>query len=256
MKTGYTHIFAIVDRSGSMQAIRTDTEGGLNSYVKDQAALPGECRFTITQFDTEFEVVHDDLPAAQVPPFRLVPRGATALYDAIGRTCAMLGEKFAAMPEDERPEKVIGLILTDGAENSSQEFTAATVKEVIDRQTKNYGWTFTYLGANQDAILTAGTIGIAAGQAINYAHTGKGTADVFLAASAATTRSRGGSGFSYSTAERRAAADGGTAGYSAIPDFGGSSYSPGGSSDGGASPSYGDSGSAGSGDGGGGGGSW
>lgn len=207
-KQGYTHVLAVIDRSGSMESIRTDTQGGFNTYVQDQGAQPGECRFTVVQFDNHYEVVARDVLAAELPAYVLVPRGSTALYDTIVRACRELGEKLAAMPEDERPEQVVVMILTDGHENASVEANADTVKAVIDRQTQDYSWTFTFLGANQDAILTAQTIGIAAGAALTYAPTGQGVGSTFAAASAATTRSRSGGGYSYTNEERSAAMGG------------------------------------------------
>ncbi len=203
----YTHILAIIDRSGSMERIKSDTEGGFNAYVKDQAAAPGHCRFTVVQFDTEYEVIHDDVPAGDLPEFVLHPRGSTALHDAIGRGCSELGTKLAALSEDQRPGKVIVLILTDGKENASQEFSGHTVRDLVERQRNEYQWEFTFMGANQDAVLTAQTMGIPTAAAVTYGASAEGVSSVFAAASAATTRSRSGGGpLTYTRAERAAAA--------------------------------------------------
>lgn len=210
-RPGYTHILAIIDRSFSMTAIKHDTEAGFNGFVKEQAAAPGECRFDVVQFDDVYEVVHTNMPAAEVPSFTLAPRNNTALFDAIGRGCTELGQRLAALPEDQRPDKVIVMILTDGQENASREWNAQRVRELVQRQTGDYSWTFTFLGANQDAVLTAGTIGIPQASAVTYDYSGAGVGAVFAAASAGTLRARSGQGYSY-TEEERAAAGGSDAG--------------------------------------------
>jgi hypothetical protein len=207
-KQGYTHILAIIDRSGSMAKIKTDTEGGFNSLVKEQATAPGECRFDIVQFDDVYEVVHTNVPAGAVPPFELVPRNTTALYDAIGRGSTELGARLAALPEDQRPDNVIVMVLSDGDENASVEFTSEMVAELIERQTKDYSWTFTFLGSNQDAVLTGAGLNIPMATSLTYEASGRGVGVAMASASSATLRSRSGGGYSYSKEERRAAAGG------------------------------------------------
>ena len=207
-KQGYTHILAIIDRSGSMQSIKSDTEGGFNTYVQDQVAAPGECRFTVVQFDNRHDLVYNDVPANQVLLYSLEPRGTTALYDAIGWACQELGERLAQMSEELRPEHVVVLILTDGYENASTDYDSKTIREIIQRQETDYSWTFTFLGANQDAILTAETMGIASAAALSYTASAAGVQGTFAAASAATTRSRSGGGYGYTDEERLAAMGG------------------------------------------------
>ena len=163
-----THIAFLLDRSGSMQSIKDDTEGGFNAFIAEQRKEPGECRVTLAQFDNEYEEVYRDLPLAEVPALRLVPRGSTALLDSIGRLVTSTGERLAALPEDERPGIVIVGIMTDGHENASREWTHPAVKALIEQQTKTYGWQFLYLGADQDAIEVGSSIGVAAANSMTY----------------------------------------------------------------------------------------
>ncbi len=163
-----THIAFLLDRSGSMQSIKDDTEGGFNAFIAEQRKEPGECRVTLAQFDNEYEEVYRDLPLAEVPALRLVPRGSTALLDSIGRLVTSTGERLAALPEDERPGIVIVGIMTDGHENASREWTHQAVKALIEQQTKTYGWQFLYLGADQDAIEVGSSIGVAAANSMTY----------------------------------------------------------------------------------------
>lgn len=195
-----TEIIAILDRSGSMSAVKTDTEGAFDNYVADQRKVPGEAKLSLVQFDTKIETVYATRPLAKVPPLELKPRGLTALYDAIGFTVVDFGEQFARMGEDARPGKVIVVILTDGEENSSQEWTAARLKPLIEEQTTKYGWTFLYLGANQDAVFEGGKIGINAQNSLTY---DVGSMDVTVAAaSAATTATRSGTFHGFSDEDR------------------------------------------------------
>lgn len=210
MKQGYTHVLVIVDRSGSMSVIKEDTQGGLNTYVADQAAQPGECRITLVEFDTKIDTVHQDVAAADMPSYVLHPRGGTALYDAIGQSCSELGAALAAKPEEERPAHVVVVILTDGHENSSREYTLPVVKEMVERQTAEWNWEFTFLGANQDAVLTGQGLGIAFERSLTYAATPDGVANTFAVASASTSMLRSGGGFHYSQADRDAAMGGDT----------------------------------------------
>ena len=115
---------------------------------------------TLVQFDTEYEFLHRGVPVQQVPPYRLVPRGMTALLDAVGRAINETGERLAKMDETDRPGLVVFVVMTDGEENSSKEFSKDQVKQMITHQQEKYGWHFTFLGANQDAFAEAGALGI------------------------------------------------------------------------------------------------
>lgn len=169
MRSDLTDITLVVDRSGSMQEIRDDAEGGVNAFIAAQAQAPGDAFLTLVQFDTEYEFVHQGTPIRDVGPYTLYPRGSTALLDAVGRAINETGERLAKMPEAARPALVIFVVMTDGHENSSHEFTKAKIKEMIEHQQSVYSWHFTFLGANQDAFAEAGGMGIQAAGVANFA---------------------------------------------------------------------------------------
>ncbi len=171
MRADLTDITVVVDRSGSMASCRKDAVGGLNTFVEEQKKLPGDATFTLIQFDDKYEVVHNGIPLKDVPVCDLVPRGSTALLDAIGKGIATTGERLKAMPEDQRPGLVVFVILTDGEENASREYRNDQIKKMIEDQTNTYKWQFTYLGANQDAFTAAGNMGIVRGGTANYVNT-------------------------------------------------------------------------------------
>ena len=168
MNKDLTDITLVVDRSGSMASIRTDAEGGVNTFLTDQAEQPGEALVTLVQFDTQYEFVHKGVPVKQVPRYHLVPRGSTALLDAVGRAINETGERLAKLPEADRPGLVIFVVMTDGQENSSQEFTKAQIKKMIEHQQSVYKWQYTFLGANQDSFAEAGSMGMAASGVANF----------------------------------------------------------------------------------------
>ncbi|ELP67716.1 hypothetical protein STRTUCAR8_08619 [Streptomyces turgidiscabies Car8] len=162
------HIAVILDRSGSMQAVKTDTEGGLAAFLEAQTEAPGQTTVSLYQFDDQYEAVYERKPLADVPAFKLRPRGATALLDAVGRTITAVGEHLDGTEEADRPGEVIVVILTDGHENASHEYTKTAVKKLITRQQDEYGWKFVFLGADQDAFEAAGGIGIRAATTLSY----------------------------------------------------------------------------------------
>lgn len=169
MRSDLSDVTLVVDRSGSMEVCREDAEGGVNQFIRDQKEQKGDCTFTLVQFDTKYEFVHKGVPVEEVGPFELVPRGRTALLDAVGQAINETGERLAAMVEEHRPGLVVFVIVTDGQENSSREFTWAQIKRMIERQEREYSWKFTFLGANQDAFVEAEGIGISAPAAAAYA---------------------------------------------------------------------------------------
>ena len=172
-----THIYFLLDRSGSMQSIKSDTEGGFAAFVDEQRRTPGECRVTLAQFDNHYDVVYADRPIADVPALVLEPRGSTALLDAMGKLVTDSGARLAALAEDERPGTVIVAIMTDGHENASQEWTHPAIKALVEQQTTQWGWQFLYMGADQDAIEVGRNIGVAAANSVTY---GRGKSrDVF-----------------------------------------------------------------------------
>jgi hypothetical protein len=168
MKANITDITLVVDRSGSMQQRREDAEGGVNAFIQQQAEEQGAAVLTLVQFDTEYEILHRGVPIDDVPEYRLEPRGMTALLDAVGRAINETGIRLNELKEADRPGLVIFVITTDGLENSSTEFTRTQIKEMIEHQQSNYGWHFTFLGANQDAFAEAGAMGMRAGGVANY----------------------------------------------------------------------------------------
>jgi hypothetical protein len=186
MKQGCTHISFVLDRSGSMQFIADDTIGGFNSFLADQKALPGSATFSLLQFDDQFETIHRNADLQKVNPLDrtvYIPRGCTALRDAIGRMINLTGADLAAKPSEEHPEKVIMVILTDGFENASHEFTMEQINEMISHQRDVYKWQFVFLGANQDAIAEASKYGINADQSLTFAATGGGARNAFKSVS-------------------------------------------------------------------------
>lgn len=187
-----TEILCIIDRSGSMSSIRADAEGGFNSFVAEQKKVPGDARLTITEFDTVYDYVCKGVDIKDAPEYRLVPRGSTALLDAMGRTMEEQGKRIS---DEKWAEKVIMVIVTDGQENSSREFTGARIKEMTEHAQKN-GWSFIYLAANVDVSKTAAAMGINLKSAMNstqaYAATAAGVRGVYTNASLSVTNLRGG----------------------------------------------------------------
>ncbi|MFN9770810.1 MAG: VWA domain-containing protein [Planctomycetota bacterium] len=169
MRADLTDITLVVDRSGSMETIREDAEGGVNTLIAEQAKQPGECLITLVQFDQEYEFVHRGIKASECPAYKLKPRAMTALLDAVGRAINETGERLAALPESQRPGLVVFVISTDGQENASHEFTREQVKRMIAHQQNAYKWQFTFLAANAEAFAEAGGMGIAADHAAQFA---------------------------------------------------------------------------------------
>jgi hypothetical protein len=165
--TPYTHISVIVDRSGSMAGLEKDMIGGLKEFFRDQAKIEGICKVDYAQFDTEYEEVFTDTLVASAKPV-LEPRGMTALHDALGKNITNLKTKFKALPKNERPDNVIVIVVTDGGENSSREFSGAQVKELVEKRRKKDDWQFVFLGANQDAVTTGGNLGFSRKSSMTY----------------------------------------------------------------------------------------
>lgn len=157
-------LLVILDRSGSMQDARDDHEGGLRSFVKDQCELEGDVRLTLVQFDSQdaCEIVFDRVPIREVPvaEIQLIPRGGTPLFDAVGRAVAHV-KKF-------NPERVVAMIITDGEENSSREWTLPQVKKLVESCEKQ-NWQFLFLGANIDAFANASAMGVGVGNGLGGA---------------------------------------------------------------------------------------
>jgi len=185
-----THLYFLLDRSGSMNSIVEDTVGGFDAFIAEQRRFteeaPGECRVTLAQFDDAYEEVYADRPIADVPSLVLQPRGTTALLDSVARIVLDAGKRLAALPEDQRPGTVIVGIMTDGLENASREWSHPQVKQLIETQTRDYQWQFLYLGADQDAVEVGMSIGVSAGHSVTY---GRGKVKQAMAATAANVSS-------------------------------------------------------------------
>lgn len=191
-----TEIICIVDRSGSMSSMRNDAIGGYNTFIKDQQNVPGEARVTFTQFDDRYDIVYNAKPLADVPQLddnTFVPRGSTALLDAIGRTLNEQGKRIA---DEKWADKVIVVIITDGGENASREYTREQVNEMTKHAQEKAEWSFIYLGANQDAIQVATNLGINTRSmnnlVNNFAATGEGMRATYASTSASVANLRGG----------------------------------------------------------------
>jgi len=161
MDENKTAILFVLDRSGSMRPLKEDVMGGFDTLIKEQAAEEGEATLTLVQFDDKYQVDYKDVPLSEVPPLVFEPRGLTAYYDALGRGMVELGETLSALPEEERPGKVIVVVMTDGEENSSQEWNHEMLKAKVEEQKNKYSWEFVFAAANLDAEAVGASLGIA-----------------------------------------------------------------------------------------------
>jgi len=166
--TALTLIAALLDRSGSMEGCKRATETGFDEMIAQQRSDPGEAIVTLSMFDNIYEGVYANIPIADVGPLKLVPRNMTAMLDAIGRFITEVGEHLASLDEADRPGTVICLIMTDGLENASTEWTYDAVKALITQQRDQYSWNFIFLGANIDAVDVGGRIGVPMATAMTY----------------------------------------------------------------------------------------
>lgn len=205
-----TLIAALLDRSGSMRSIADDMRGGFDAYIAGEAGQPGTTLVTLAQFDDRYDVVYRDQPIRTVPPLALEPRGCTALLDALGRFITEVGAGLAAMPEDERPGDVTVVVITDGMENASSEWTIEAVRALIGQQETVYGWDFVFLGANMDAVEVGTGLGFAAGKSLTYDADAAGVGGAFAAMTAYSSRKRSrgaqpAASIAFDEAERRGA---------------------------------------------------
>jgi uncharacterized protein YegL len=195
MTKNITEIVFILDRSSSMGGLESDTIGGYNSFLKKQQEQPGEARITTVLFDNEYELLHDRLDLRAVSPItgrEYYVRGSTALLDAIGKTINKIDNAQKHTAEGYRADKVLFVITTDGMENASREFGYDKIKSMIERQKSEHGWEFIFLGANIDAVETAGRFGIGADRAADYVADSAGTELNFRVMSEAVAEFRAG----------------------------------------------------------------
>ena len=178
MKKNLTELVFILDKSGSMSGLEKDTIGGFNSMLDQQRKVDGECVITTVLFDNRYELLHDRIDIRAVQPItgkEYFVGGSTALLDAIGRTIHKIDMVQKKTAEDYRAEKVMFVIITDGEENASSHYSSAQIRQMIQHQKERYGWEFIFLGANIDAVETAGRFGIDADRAVDYVPDGEGT---------------------------------------------------------------------------------
>lgn len=195
MKTNITELVFILDKSGSMSGLESDTIGGYNAMLKKQQEEQGEAIITTVLFDDDYEILHDRINIKGISPITeedYFVGGCTALLEAIGKTIHKIGNAQRHTSEEHRADKVMFVITTDGMENASREYTYEKIKYMVQRQKEKYGWEFIFLGANIDAISTAARFGISADRAANYNADGEGTRLNYEAVSNAVSELREG----------------------------------------------------------------
>ena len=193
MKDNLTEIVAIIDRSGSMDHMASDVIGGMNQFIKDQKALEGEVKFSLILFDNVINHVYERVPIQEVPLFddtTYYVGGSTAMYDSIAYAINTIGSDLSKMDESERPSKVLFCIMTDGADNSSCEYNAKNIKDIIKHQTDKYSWEFVFMAANINVQEAADAIGIRNGSSFAFNATSDGMKGVYDALSNYTTSYR------------------------------------------------------------------
>ncbi len=182
MKKNLTELVFILDRSGSMRGLEDDTIGGFNSMIEKQKGEPGEALVSTVLFDNESVVIHDRVDIQKITPMtrkEYYVRGCTALLDAVGGAIHHIGNVHKYAREEDRPEKTLFVITTDGMENASRHYSYERLKGMIQRQKERYGWEFLFLGANIDAAKEAARFGIGADRAANYHADSKGTGVIY-----------------------------------------------------------------------------
>ncbi len=186
MKKNLTELVFILDRSGSMAGLESDTIGGFNSMIEKQKKLDGECLVSTVLFDNESEVIHDRVQLGEVKPMtdkEYFVRGCTALLDAIGGAIHHIGNVHKYARKEDVPEKTLFVITTDGMENASRRYGADKVRHMVERQKEKYGWEFIFLGANIDAVSEASKIGIGADRSVTFTNDSEGIEENYKAVS-------------------------------------------------------------------------
>jgi hypothetical protein len=203
-----TLVAALLDRSGSMEDCKKATEGGFDELMAKHRSASGEAMVTLAMFDDEYEIVYANVPIAGVPKLSLIPRNMTAMLDAIGRFVTEIGWRLANQDEANRPGTVICLIMTDGMENASQEWSWDRVKALITQQRTQYNWSFMLLGANIDAIRVGGHIGVPSATSLTYATDDAGVSAAYMVAGREMVKRRSGSEMAFSDEDRQQASGG------------------------------------------------
>ena len=193
-ESGYTHISMVLDRSGSMSSIINDTIGGFNTFLGEQKKQEGKCTLSLMQFDDkheQLETFKDIQEVKELDSKVYVPRGSTALLDAIGTTIAVTKEEIEKMNEKDRPDKVLFVISTDGEENASREYDLKQINELITKYTEENKWQFIFLGANQDAIQSGNRMGFISTNSMTYTANDKGIDSMYKTLSRKAGKLRG-----------------------------------------------------------------
>lgn len=193
MKKGLTELVFILDRSGSMCGLEEDTIGGFNSLINQQKKEEGEALISTVLFNDRTEVLYDRISLNHIQLMndtQYCVRGCTALLDALGEAIHHIGNIHKYAREEDRPEKTIFIITTDGMENASRRYNYEKVKEMVEHQRNKYGWEFLFLGANMDAISVSQKFGVQAGRAVNYECDSEGTQLNYEVLSKAVSRVR------------------------------------------------------------------
>ena len=181
-KNYLTEMVFILDKSGSMSGLESDTIGGFNSLIKKQQSEAGKCLVTTVFFSDSKETVHDRVPLEKIKPMSdkdYIPMGCTALYDSVGSTISHISNVHKYIRKEDVPDKTVFVIITDGYENASREYSNVALKKLIEQKKKNDNWEFMFIGANIDAAETAGSIGIPREMSANYKADSVGTSVVF-----------------------------------------------------------------------------
>lgn len=193
MKKNFTELVMILDRSGSMRGLESDTIGGFNGMIDKQKKEEGEACVSVVLFDDVSEVIYDRVPLDKIEQMtdrQYYVRGCTALLDAVGGAIHHIGNVHKYAREDDRPEKTVFVITTDGLENASRRYNYDKVRRMIERQKERYGWEFIFLGANIDAAREAARFGISASRAARYHSDSEGTALNYAVVSDAVSKLR------------------------------------------------------------------
>lgn len=195
MRQDYTHITVILDRTGSMESIRNDTIGGFNAFLNKQKEEPGTATLTLVQFDSQdpYEIIHRFKPIEEVPELTretYVPRSRTPLLDALGRGINDLESCLAELKEDDRPSKVVVVVVTDGQENSSQEFRKDQIEKMVKEKIEKRDWQFVFLSADLSAIGDAMGVGISADSVLLFEKNRSGNESAWNSLSAQTSNFR------------------------------------------------------------------
>jgi hypothetical protein len=190
----HQEVVVILDRSGSMETIADDAIGGFNGFLAEQQNMDEEALFSLVLFDNEYGAAFTSTPIQSVPPLdaaTYVPRGSTALLDAVGRTLVELKARIAARPVDDRPQEVVVAILTDGWENASREFSYSQIRKIVEQRKREDGWQFVFLAANQDAVMAASQIAIGEEDAYGFDASAEGMQEASRTMSDAVRERRG-----------------------------------------------------------------